>query len=260
MNVTEALELYRKLEFSIIPITYPKGGYDDGKRPALPAWEEFMKSPASIEQQDEWWKAGKTLNIGVITGEVSNIAVLDLDDTASYMNLALTYPKLADTLVAKTGKGFHVYFRPDRFEATRIFNLNGKTHHFKSNGGYVVAPPSRHQSGRTYEFVNLTEPLHFGIDDIADLIVDVGGSFPSTVSKDRPRNWAHELCEPVSSGSRNTIAAQLCGLLIRRFSYDPGLVMGLMKAWNSYYCDPPLEPNELQQLVDGETRRYGPHG
>ena len=85
-------------------------------------------------------------NIGVVTGAVSDLAVLDFDDPDSYNKYRETCD--IDTMIVSTGKGYHVYFRPDIHAKTTTFQLNGNLHHLKQEGGYVGAPPSVHSSGR----------------------------------------------------------------------------------------------------------------
>lgn len=260
-NLKTYIDKYNSLGFSFIPLTPPKGGYLDGKRPAVDKWATYMTRKPTTLEQDVWFNNDDPHNIGVVTGEVSNIAVIDLDDEESYRKICAVEDKfLNGTLICKTGKGYHIYFVPDKSSRTVTFTLGDKTHHLKLNGGYVVAPPSVHLTGKTYEFITAIEPAHWKLDDVIDSIQKAGGIFSVMAQRgeDRPVNWASELCTKVTTGARNTVAAQLCGLLIRKFAYDPELISGLMMAWNDFYCDPPLDQWELRNLIDGEYRRYGP--
>lgn len=222
-----------------------------------------MKRKLTNYEIRQYWK--EEANVGIITGEISKLAVLDFDDRDSYnvfkevwSNL---YPDfLLDTMTVQTGKGVHVYFRPDVHARTTTFRFNDNLHHLKQEGGYVVAPPSIHPSGSSYVLVGgfNVEPQDIKGRMVIDTLKAMGVEEPSTQRKDRPATWASALCEPISQGERNTSAAQLCGLLIRKFPYDEGLIMGLMKAWNSMYCNPPLDEDEIFNLVEGEIARYGP--
>lgn len=246
----------------MIPIRKPLGGYDDGKRPQINSWMTYMsRLPEQIEL-DNWWPTTdkEPFNIAVLTGPISNLAVLDLDDEESYQNVISVNKELEKTLTAKTGKGFHIYFRPSVTKRTRTFVMNGKTHHFKQTGGYVVAPPSRHMSGRQYEFITVMPPASFDVDSVEQSISKAGGLFSATEAsiKERPATWASELFDVCPEGQRNTRGAQLCGLLIRKFAYDAGVVWGIMDAWNDKFCKPPISQSELKSLVEGEWRRYGP--
>lgn len=267
MEFVDLLNFYNESEFSVIPITAPSGGYSDGKRPAINEWMTYMTRRATKFEQTQWWPVESTgrgapqLNIGIVTGAVSNIAVIDADDEDTYQRLMNVGEGFHNTLTAKTGKGYHIYFRPDEHRRSSTFVLNGLTHHLSQNGRFVIAPPSNHRSGKTYEFINTSGISSLKVNDVIQWIQSAGGEISNSINRvndERPVNWASDLCTRVTEGGRNTIAAQMCGLLIRKFSYDPGLIDGLMKAWNSYYLDPPLSERELSVLIDGEYRRYGP--
>lgn len=259
-SIQDYIDFYNEKEWSIIPITYPKGGYHDGKRPAVSQWMTYMSERATSFQQKLWWNGSiPELNIGVITGKISNLAIIDVDNEAAYNSLIAANRHLVDTLTVKTGKGYHIYFIPDEHRRTCTFLLNGSTHHLKQEASYVVAPPSKHMSGRNYEFIQSRPLANWSVDEVMNWITAASGEFSANQNRStRPVNWASELCETVPEGQRNTIAAQLCGLLVRKFPYDRGLSLGLMRAWNLTYCKPPLEESELTHLVEGEYRRYGP--
>ncbi len=260
----EHLELYDKLGFCVIPITFPEKNSErnDGKKPYLQEWMPYMTRRSIRSEWEKWWppEEEKLLNIGIITGKVSDIAVLDFDDEESYRQVARISPAIEDTYTVQTGKGYHVYFRPDVHTRTTTFRMNGKLHHVKQEGGYIVAPPSVHKTGRKYDIYNPAEPKAFNVKSVVELLNEAGAEAETRTYKERPATWASDLCDIVPDGERNTRAAQLCGLLIRKFPYDIGLVSGLMEAWNDKYCKPPMSEREIRQVVDGEFRRYGPKG
>lgn len=194
-------------------------------------------------------------NIAVVTGAVSNLAVLDFDDEVSYKMFKDVC--FTDTMTVSTGKGYHVYFRPDIHAKTTTFQLNGNLHHIKQEGGYVVAPPSIHYSGRTYSFTNRLDPAFISLESVAGFLKHIGAERYIDKREERSPTWASDLCTQITSGGRNTAAAQLTGLLIRYFKNDPGLIEGLMYAWNKTYCDPPMSDEEIKQIVRGEYLRYG---
>ena len=47
----------------------------------------------------------------------------------------------------------------------------------------------------------------------------------------------------------DTAAARLAGHLFRH-GIDPAVVLGLLQAWNSTCCTPPLDPAELHRVVN----------
>ena len=68
-------------------------------------------------------------------------------------------PELKDiienTWLAKTGKGYHIYLRVDSDKPVKIGKMAKVD--IKGEGGYVVAPPSLHPSGKRYEFIRFTK-------------------------------------------------------------------------------------------------------
>jgi hypothetical protein len=122
-----------------------------------------------------WWERRPQANIGVACGP-SGLLVVDLDGedaVRGWADLAARHGGHERTLVARTGKGFHGYFRGEgRSSAGRI----GPRIDTRGAGGYVIAPPSVHGSGAIYQWIDatldpvpvpdwLTEALDRGLPD-----------------------------------------------------------------------------------------------
>ena len=105
----------------------------------------------------EWNKKFSDCNIGIPTGCINNIFVVDVDGEQGFESLnrlELIYGKL-DAPTVITGKGKHLYFKMP--ENTDIKSSVGKiADHIdiRANGGYVVAPPSIHENGHRYTWEN----------------------------------------------------------------------------------------------------------
>jgi hypothetical protein len=104
-----------------------------------------------------WWDQNPEANIGIATGTVSGLVVLDLDEKhGGYETLEELNEQgfsVGNTLTAQTGGGgLHFYFRHPGF------NVKNKAGLFpgldiRGDGGYVVAPGSIHESGHSYEWL-----------------------------------------------------------------------------------------------------------
>jgi len=145
MNSTHSAALeYLKQGFSVIPLE------PHGKKPVIP-WTPYQGRKATEEEILEWFENDKGYNIGIVTGAISGITVVDFD-TAEAVQLAKerNFPV---TPLVKTGKGYHAYCRYR--EGTRNFQKRADLPgiDLRSDGGYVVAPPSVHESGAVYQWV-----------------------------------------------------------------------------------------------------------
>ena len=132
------------------------------KRPYLPNWQKTERKDA-LRRIIREEKKKKANNVGVLTGEVSDLIVVDYD----YKPEGFEYP---DTLVVETSKGYHLYFKYDpRFSENRA-KIGGQKIDLKSNGGQIVYPGSVHEDGTTYTIINDPGELMEIPDDIASFL------------------------------------------------------------------------------------------
>ncbi|MDD5434807.1 MAG: bifunctional DNA primase/polymerase [Nitrospira sp.] len=100
----------------------------------------------------------KDSNAGVVTGALSGLIVLDVDNRELFLTNGYPLPK---TLTVKTGKGFHYYYQlPEGENHASFANRAIRTEGFdiRAEGGYVVAPGSIHpDNGNEYEITNDAE-------------------------------------------------------------------------------------------------------
>ncbi len=121
--------------------------------------DDASGDPAQIQT---WWRQWPTANLGLRVGKEAGVIVLDIDprnggDTL-LANWEATYGPLPPTLSVRTGGGgWHHYFR---WEPGLRNGSNSRRHGIdvKTDGGYVVAPPSLHASGRRYAWATNQEP------------------------------------------------------------------------------------------------------
>lgn len=98
-----------------------------------------------------WWRTWPTANVGIATGSVSGIVVLDVDPRAGgdASLAALTVP---ETRSARTGGGGR-HFLFSAAPGPRRGRIGWRPGlDIKGDGGYIVAPPSTHASGGVYEW------------------------------------------------------------------------------------------------------------
>lgn len=113
-----------------------------------------------------WWKEAPWANIGVVTGAISGLVVLDVDvikgGDDSLFALEQTYGKLPETVMALTGSGGFHYLFAHPGGKTRIKNsvdTLGVGLDIRGDGGYIVVAPSLHIHGRQYAWEESCKPL-----------------------------------------------------------------------------------------------------
>jgi hypothetical protein len=81
----------------------------------------------------------------IITGELSNITVVDIDKEEIYDDLINQYEELENCMTVQTKKGYHIYFKYNKLlpTATNINKLEGID--IRNDGGIVIAPPTKYK-------------------------------------------------------------------------------------------------------------------
>ncbi|MEZ4871334.1 MAG: bifunctional DNA primase/polymerase [Bdellovibrionales bacterium] len=107
-------------------------------------------------QIEAWWTQWPNANIGIATGEESGIWVLDIDDRHggrdSLQELMCEFGELPETLKSETGGGGeHWVFIDANTNVRNKANVRSGID-VRGKGGYIVAPPSVHISGRQYQW------------------------------------------------------------------------------------------------------------
>jgi hypothetical protein len=125
----------------------------------------------------------------------------------------------------------------------------------RARRGYIVAPPSKHISGRLYcwsvDHHPHDVPLAPPPDWLIQRLVTKRPSQPDGRNNTEPlpsEKWAQLTCQPITEYC-DEAAARIAGHLFRH-SCDYSLVLGLLHSWNSAWCKPPLDCDELQRIVD----------
>jgi hypothetical protein len=132
--------------WSVIPVEY------GGKRPVKP-WLEYQRRPPTLDELERWF-SGRRLNIGIVTGHVSGVFVLDADTPEA---LVWAESNMEPTnLRVRTGNGVHLYYPLSADvqirNKTRIrVGAGGRIGlDIRAEGGYVIGPGSVHPSGAIY--------------------------------------------------------------------------------------------------------------
>jgi len=121
-----------------------------------------MTRTARPNEIEAWWERWPEANVGVITGWVSAVVVVDIDPRhggdANLAALEAEERALPQTVTSRSGGGGrHFYFaHPTHLVPSRPLAAGID---LKGEGGLVVVPPSRHASGARYRWL-LGHGLH----------------------------------------------------------------------------------------------------
>lgn len=153
-TLTVAAERWNNDGIAVIPIAYR------GKRPTIPTWREFQNRLPTNDEMRRWFR-DKFNNLAIVTGW-RGLVVIDFDQRAAY-NLWRDWsrdsaPGVRFSYTVETARGVHVYLFIDEPTPTmRAGNID-----IKAAGGYVLAPPSIHPSGKPYRVLSDGPILRYG--------------------------------------------------------------------------------------------------
>jgi len=247
--LAEALRL-RALGLSVIPLhapgmPLPKGREPDsaGKAPMIP-WKAYQNRLATEGEIHRWWSQWPHANIGVVTGKVSGVVVVDVDGPEGQATLRTLAP-VPPTWRSRTGKGEHLWFKHPGGATIQNFAKRRPGLDLRADGGLVVAPPSRHPSGVLYEWalapedVDLADPPPWFFDLLHPPADDVG-----------PRRSEDEwlrLLQGAPEGQRHDVAVRIAGHFLGLGS-PPSVVEALLLGYASQ-CRPPHDPDDVRRIV-----------
>lgn len=242
---------YLKLHWSIIPIKARE------KRPAI-KWAEFEKRRANEDEVKGWFQHIPDANIGIVTGSISGLVVLDVDvgqgGDKSLAQWEQQYGLLPRTVeVVSGGGGRHLYFKhPGATLHNRVGLASGID--LRGDGGCIVAPPSIHPSGNVYQWLKGHEPGNMALADMPNWLDSLVGA-KATGSGHSLQYWRSVIRESVPKGERNNTLASLAGHLLWH-GVDGEVVQELLLSWNQVRCQPPLKVEEVVRTVQSIMRTH----
>lgn len=160
-----ALE-YLSLGYPIFPVCSPRMGRHQhrvngklqdcppdkrGKTP-MTRWKDYQEELPSADEVGLWWRRWPDANIGMATGELSGVIVLDCD-SGEARQLALEKGGLEKAPAVWTGTpgGIHFWMAHPGYPVKNfVKEIQGTD--FRGDGGYVLLPPSLHYKGATYRW------------------------------------------------------------------------------------------------------------
>lgn len=204
-----------------------------------------------------WWKQHSYANIGIRCGMVSGLVVIDIDPRhggdETWLELITTHGQEPLTIEALTGGGGrHIYFAHPGVKVKTAKNVLGPGVDVRADGGYVVAAPSIHASGRRYEWEPSCLPRQTPLAELPAWLLEV-------VKDDQPteqRKAADPVGDFIPAGERNQTLTSLAGTMRRRGMSRDAIYAALMEE-NRARCNPQLTPDEVM-MIARSVGRYQP--
>ena len=227
-----------------------------GKHPKIVDW--INRATADPEQVRRWWTSWPDANLGVATGS-DGLIVIDIDPRnggeRSLKCLEDELGPLPDTATVGTGGGGrHFFFRTDlRIQSGS--SVLGPGIDVKATSGFVIAPPSRHVSGKRYEWT--LAPWAIPIANLPRslerrLVTD--GRPVAVHRKSLKRNWSLISQMVVTEGRRNDTLLRVAGHLLGR-GVHAELAACLVHAFNQTRVRPPVSDAEVDGILDRIAQR-----
>ncbi len=197
----------------------------------------------------EFWTRWPDAGIALVT---EGLMVLDFDTKngglGSKAAIEAKYGPLSRTRTHRTGGGGEhwIYRNPNGTDVRNTVTFAGyEGVDLRANGGYIVAPPSPHVSGRRYEVLDDSE-IAPAPTWLADLATKKRTRSPQTTSES----------QPIPEGQRNSTLTSLAGTMRRRGVSQEAIEVALLEV-NRQQCSPPLSEDEVRRVARS-VMRYEP--
>lgn len=239
LTLLEFAKDYLARGFSVIPLV------EQEKKPAI-AWKEYQTNAPTQEQVEKWFPPGSHRGVGIVTGCISGIVVLDFDSPEAFQHGKRL--GLPPTPMVRTKRGFHCYFQiPQGME---IPNFQGRKDlpeiDLRGDGGYVVAPPSLFSDGMgQYRWIEGHSLEDIPMASLPEWVNEKSKKTPSTMS---------DVLHGVSEGRRNSALCHLVGIACHK-GHTMKEIYDLAKLWNVQNL-PPLPENELFRTISSIHKRH----
>lgn len=206
-----------------------------------------------------WWETWPDANVLIRTGKIGDryLVVLDVDPRHDgEENLARLMAEhdgeLPDTPRAITGGGGSHVFMWSRLPVKSSANQIARGVDVRGVGGYVIAAPSRHESGREYVWDAGAHPADLPIAEAPGWFVAVAGLAGERV-KVKPSDVAGAEISEIFEGGRNNALTTIAGIM-RRPGVGERAILAALRIVNDDRCKPPLDDWEVEKIARSVAR------
>ena len=251
-SLLAAAKSYLELGWNVIPLV--------GKRPAI-RWKPFQVEKATTRDAEDWFGGLKPqfTGIGIVTGKVSGLAVVDCDSPEATQFWTSNFPRAG--AVVETGRGgtHHYYALPADVELRNRAKIDGHEIDLRGNGGYIVAPPSIHPNGRRYRWLcdpvadssslSAIDPAWFAPRPTENGASLANHRFPTRAAA----AYIAKIHAVSGKGGHNATFRAAC--VLRDFGLSSDEALAELTRWNETNATPPWSLSELTHKVDDAFSR-----
>jgi integrase len=235
---------YHRMGVGVIPL------WPGAKKPILTRWEPYQRRRPTEQEIRGWWQRWPDANIGIVTGLVSGLVVLDIDSEEG--NESLKGRHMPATAAVQTIKGYHYYWQHPGGSGLGNWVRKMPGCDLRADGGYVVAPPSVHPSGERYEWMIEMESRE-ALAEAPLWLIEMCGAKHLAVALPEEDEWYTQALKGAKEGQRNDLAARLAGRYLA-MGMSRSETEVFMLAWNKKN-KPPLPEAELIRTINSIARR-----
>jgi Bifunctional DNA primase/polymerase, N-terminal len=238
-RLLSALWYVEKLGFSVLPV-----GND--KKPLI-KWEELQTRLPSKKEILEWWLKYPDANVGIITGKVSNLAVIDIDDPKIDNETIKGIEQYLEPPACVTPRGGrHLYFRyPKDTDLRNATSIIPKVD-IRAEGGYVVAPPSTDSKGNIYKWFDDKRIDKTAMCEFPMSVISLTVPAPSRRLYTVPTDMFKE-------GRRDEDLFHMANIMVKGGASPAEIQLALETLAKS--CTPPFPENEIQAKIYSAMKR-----
>jgi len=259
--ILDAALVYARRGWPVFPLHAPRGAgcscgkpscTDIGKHPRITGWPDAAATDEA--QIRDWWeRRWPEANVGIPTGPRSGILVVDHDadaDAGTLETWQMEHGLLLPGPVCLTGGGGTQFYLswPTGAEIRNSVKAIAPDIDIRGIGGFAVAPPSLHRSGRRYAWhddLAVLPPAPAWL--LAKIAAAARGGRTVTTG------GSGDDGAPIPEGRRNDALAAIAGRM-RWAGLTPEEILPLLQQRNAKRCQPPLDEDEVAAIARGMVR------
>lgn len=222
MITYEQAKKYRDFGWSIIPVVLSKGDSKVEKKPGV-QWKDYQTRQPTDEELHLWFDESKYNAVGLVTGKISGIVVVDIDMRENPI-------EIDSTMVSQTiSGGKHYFFKWTEQLKNEVRFVPGVD--FRGDGGFVVIPESELVGVGKYSWLKASRELPELPERIKALLIGTPNEPKQEIEVD--------LFRPAEVGERDNRATQISGWLAKKLpEKDWEFGFEILRMWDGYNPSP----------------------